>query len=47
MVWMRPKVALVRGEEMTGLQRLMTCVDSASGVSAALDPTPGASSTPS
>lgn len=37
-VWMRPRVALVEGEQMTPLQRLMTCVDSASGVSAALDP---------
>jgi hypothetical protein len=37
-VWMRPRVPLVPGEEMTGLQRLLTCVDSASGASAALDP---------
>ena len=37
-VWMRPLVALVEDEEMTPMQRLMTCVDSASGVSAALDP---------
>ncbi len=37
-VWMRPLVDLVRGERMTPLQRLMACVDSASGVSAALDP---------
>lgn len=37
-VWMRPTVALVEGEPMTPLQRLMSCVDSASGVSAALDP---------
>lgn len=36
-VWMRPLVRLVPGEEMTPLQRLLTCVDSASGVSAALD----------
>jgi hypothetical protein len=36
---MRPLVALVPGEEMTPLQRLLTCVDSASGASAALDPT--------
>ncbi len=36
-VWMRPLVALVPGEEMTPLQRLLTCVDSASGASAALD----------
>jgi hypothetical protein len=37
-VWMRPCVDLVDGEAMSPLQRLMTCVDSASGVSAALDP---------
>lgn len=37
-VWMRPRLPLVPGEEMTGLQRLLTCVDSASGASAALDP---------
>lgn len=37
-VWMRPRVALVAGEEMSPLQRLMACVDSASGVSAELDP---------
>lgn len=37
-VWMRPGVQLVEGEAMTPLQRLMTCVDSASGVSAELDP---------
>jgi hypothetical protein len=36
-VWMRPRVPLVPGEEMTGLQRLLTCVDSASGVSSAVD----------
>jgi hypothetical protein len=36
-VWMRPRVPLVPGEEMSGLQRLLTCVDSASGVSAAVD----------
>ncbi|NUR06702.1 MAG: thioesterase family protein [Nocardioidaceae bacterium] len=36
-VWMRPRVALVEGEEMSPVQRLMTCVDSASGVSAELD----------
>ena len=35
---MRPLVPLVPGEEMSGLQRLLTCVDSASGVSAAVDP---------
>ena len=37
-VWMRPTVGLVEGEPMGAVQRLMTCVDSASGVSAALDP---------
>jgi hypothetical protein len=37
-VWMRPRVDLVEGEAMSPLQRLLTCVDSASGVSAALDP---------
>ncbi len=37
-VWMRPLLPLVPGEEMTPLQRLLTCVDSASGASAALDP---------
>ncbi len=37
-VWMRPRVDLVEGEATTPVQRLMTCVDSASGVSAALDP---------
>jgi hypothetical protein len=36
-VWMRPRVALVDGEPMSALQRLMTCVDSASGVSSAVD----------
>ncbi|MEO5708552.1 MAG: thioesterase family protein [Nocardioidaceae bacterium] len=38
LVWMRPTVDLVEGETMSPVQRLMTCVDSASGVSAALDP---------
>jgi hypothetical protein len=38
LVWMRPAVALVDGEEPSPVQRLMTCVDSASGASAALDP---------
>ena len=38
-VWMRPLVPLVPDEEMSPLQRLLTCVDSASGASAALDPT--------
>lgn len=37
-VWMRPLVALVEGEPPTPLQRLLSCVDSASGVSAELDP---------
>lgn len=37
-VWMRPRVDLVDGEEISPVQRLMTCVDSASGVSAELDP---------
>ncbi|MGZ4450771.1 MAG: thioesterase family protein [Nocardioides sp.] len=37
-VWMRPRVDLVDGERMSPVQRLMACVDSASGVSAALDP---------
>lgn len=36
-VWMRPRVPLVEGEDMSPVQRLMTCVDSASGVSAELD----------
>jgi hypothetical protein len=36
-VWMRPLVPLVPGETMSPLQRLLTCVDSASGASAALD----------
>jgi len=36
-VWMRPRVPLVEGEPMSPMQRLMACVDSASGVSAALD----------
>lgn len=37
-VWMRPRVPLVEGEQMSAVQRLMSCVDSASGVSAELDP---------
>ncbi|HEX6247008.1 MAG TPA: thioesterase family protein [Nocardioidaceae bacterium] len=37
-VWMRPRVPLVAGEETTPLQTLMACVDSASGVSSELDP---------
>lgn len=36
-VWMRPRVPLVEGEETTPLQTLMACVDSASGVSSELD----------
>ena len=35
-VWMRPP-RLVEGEEISPVQRLLACVDSASGVSAALD----------
>jgi len=37
-VWTRPRVDLVQGEATSPVQRLLTCVDSASGVSAALDP---------
>ena len=37
-VWMRPLLPLVPGEEMTPLQRLLTCVDSANGAASALDP---------
>ena len=37
-VWMRPLVPVVPGEEISPLQRLLSCVDSASGASAALDP---------
>lgn len=37
-VWMAPHVDLVAGEPMSPVQRLMTCVDSASGISAELDP---------
>ena len=37
-VWMRPLVPLLPGEEISPLQRLLSCVDSASGASAALDP---------
>lgn len=36
-VWMRQRIPLVGGEEPTGLQRLLACVDSASGISAELD----------
>lgn len=35
-VWARPRVPLLEGEAMTGLQRLMCVVDSCSGISAAL-----------
>ncbi|QNN51345.1 thioesterase family protein [Nocardioides mesophilus] len=38
LVWMRPRVDLVEGEPMSQVQRLMACANSASGVSAALDP---------
>jgi hypothetical protein len=37
-VWMRPLVPLLPGEPLSGSALLMTCVDSASGISAALDP---------
>ena len=37
LVWMRPSVELVEGEKMSAVQRLLACVDSASGVSAELD----------
>jgi hypothetical protein len=37
-VWMRPHLPLVPDEQMTGLQRLLVCVDSANGASAAVDP---------
>jgi hypothetical protein len=36
-VWMRPTVPLIEGEPMGAVQRLVTCVDSASGVSSAVD----------
>lgn len=35
-VWARPRVPLIDGEAMTGLQRLMAVVDSCSGISATL-----------
>ena len=38
LVWMHPAVDLVAGEPMTPTQLLMSCVDSASGASAELDP---------
>lgn len=37
-VWMRPLVPLVPGEELSPLQRLLACVDSANGAAAPLDP---------
>jgi len=36
-VWMRPRVALVDGEEFTPLQRVMVAADGGNGVSAPLD----------
>ena len=36
-VWMRPRVGLVDGEATSPVQRLLACIDSASGVSAELD----------
>jgi hypothetical protein len=36
--WMRPRVQLVDGEVISPLQRLMTAVDSASGVAVVLEP---------
>jgi hypothetical protein len=36
--WMRPRVALVEGETVSPLQRLMTVVDSASGLAVVLEP---------
>ena len=36
-VWMRPRVALVDGEEITPLQRVLVCADGGNGVSAPLD----------
>lgn len=35
-VWARPRVPLLEGEEMTGLQRMVAVCDSASGISAVL-----------
>lgn len=37
MAWMRPRVPLIEGETMSPLQRLMTAVDSASGVAVVLE----------
>jgi hypothetical protein len=36
-VWMRPRVALVDGEQVTPLGRVLVAADSGNGVSAALD----------
>ena len=36
-VWMRPRVALVEGEEITPLQRVLLAADGGNGVSAPLD----------
>lgn len=36
-VWMRPRVPLVAGEEISPLQRVLVAADSGNGVSAALD----------
>jgi hypothetical protein len=36
--WMRPRVALVEGEPLSPLQRLMVAVDSASGVAVVVEP---------
>jgi acyl-Coa thioesterase superfamily protein/acyl-CoA thioesterase superfamily protein len=36
--WMRPRVPLVEGETISPLQRLMTAVDSASGLAVVLEP---------
>ena len=36
-VWMRPRLALVDGEQVTPLQRVLVAADSGNGVSAALD----------
>lgn len=38
LVWMRPRATLLPDTECSPLARLMVCVDSASGVSAELDP---------
>jgi len=36
-VWMRPRVPLIDGEALSPLQRVLACVDSASGIGAELD----------